>query len=192
MTKSVKKDNRVIIITNSNFLRYKFSNSIYMSWIFLLLVMFLNINFSLAQNNNVQNQDVLSIDNIIKAYYDVVSGAKGESVDIERDLNLHHPNAWVAISYINKERKPNVRVMTLKEFHGDNKPRKEGFYEREIKREVKRYGNMAHVWSYKAISKTPNGEPIKEGVNTITLFHDGKRWWIMSWMIDNSVEASND
>ena len=128
-----------------------------------------------AQESNKKDyplkEDVETIDGIIKAYYDVVSGAKGESVDVERDISLHHPDAWVSIAYLNREGKPNVRVMTLKEFHGDNKPRIEGLYERETKREVKRYGNMAHVWSHKTISKTPNGEPVTKGVNTITLFH---------------------
>lgn len=160
--------------------------------IFLLLTIFFNTQFALAQNHKEFKQDVSTIENIIKAYYDVVSGPEGESVNVERDLILHHPNAWVAVAYINSKGKPDVRVMNLKEFHGDNKPRKTGFYERETNREVRRYGNMAHVWSHKAISRTPNGEPFAKGVNNITLFYDGNRWWIMGWMIDNSVETSND
>jgi hypothetical protein len=149
-----------------------------------------NIQLATAQNHEDFKQDVSTIDNIIKAYYEVVSGPEGESVNIERDLMLHHPDAWVAIAYTNSSGKPDVSVVSLKEFHGDNEPRKTGFYERETNRKVQRYGNMAHVWSHKAISRTPNGEPFVKGVNNITLFHDGERWWIMGWMIDNSVTTT--
>jgi hypothetical protein len=133
-----------------------------------------------------QAEDVSTIDGIMKAYYEVVSGPAGIAVDIERDRSLHHPDAWVAISYMDKEGLPRVRVMSLEQFHGDNKPRTEGFWEREISREVKRKGNMAQVWSHKEISRTPEGEAFEKGVNNITLFYDGNRWWIMGWMIDNT------
>ncbi|WP_445383251.1 hypothetical protein [Robiginitalea sp. IMCC43444] len=134
-----------------------------------------------------QAEDVATIDGIIKAYYEVVSGPAGEAADIERDRSLHHPDAWVAISNMDEEGHPRVRVMRLEEFHGDNKPRTQGFWERETSREVKRKGNMAQVWSRKEISRTPEGEAFEKGVNNITLFYDGSRWWIMGWMIDNTV-----
>lgn len=134
-------------------------------------------------------EDVGTIDGIIKAYYEVVSGPAGEATDIERDRSLHHPDAWVAISSMDPEGRPRVRVMDLDTFHGDNAPRTEGFWEREIWREVRRKGNMAQVWSLKEISRTPDGEAYSSGVNNITLFYDGHRWWIMGWMIDNTKDT---
>lgn len=141
----------------------------------------------LSQDIYDASKDVSTIDGIIKAYYEVVSGPAGESADIKRDRMLHHPDAWVAVAYNDKDGNPKVSVMNLDEFHGVNKPRIQGFYERETNREVRRYGNMAHVWSYKALSRTLGGEPLEEGVNNITLFNDGNRWWIMGWMIDNTA-----
>ncbi len=131
--------------------------------------------------------DVLSIDGIINAYYEVVSGPAGETVDVERDRFLHHPDAWVSIAGIDAEGTPRVSVMTLADYHGDNGPRQEGFFEIETDRVVSRSGNMAHIWSSYSSATTEDGEPFTTGVNTITLFFDGQRWWIMGWMFDSSA-----
>ena len=133
-------------------------------------------------------EDVSTLDGIIRAYYEVVSGPAGAQADAARDHTLHHPQAWVAIANVNREGQRRVRVMTLDEYYGDNAPRQEGFYEWETGREVQRSGNMIHVWSHYASAHTPDGEPFARGVNSITLFDDGTRLWIMGWMFDASAE----
>ncbi len=129
-------------------------------------------------------EDVSTIDGIIKAYYEVISGPAGERSDVVRDRSLHHPSAWVAIAGRDASGKPTVRVTTLDGYHGDNAPRAEAFWEWETDRVVSRSGNMVHVWSSYASARTRDGEPFARGVNSITLFHDGTRWWIMGWMFD--------
>lgn len=136
---------------------------------------------------NPNPEDVSTIDGIIKAYYEVVSGPAGEPADMERDFSLHHPNAWIAIAGVDKDGNRIVNTMTLAEYHGDNAPRQEGFWEWETDRVVKESGNMIHVWSSYEGATTENGEPFMSGVNSITLFHDGDRYWIMNWMFDASV-----
>ena len=131
--------------------------------------------------------DVSSIDGIIRAYYEVVSGPAGAAPDVARDRSLHHPKAWVAIAAVDSAGAPTVKVMALKDYHGENQPRKEGFWEWETDRSVSRSGNMVHVWSSYASARTKGGEPFTRGVNSITLFHDGSRWWIMGWMFDSAV-----
>ncbi len=140
-----------------------------------------------AQGQEARPEDVSSIEGIIRAYYEVVSGPPGESADADRDRSLHHPEAWVAIAGMDDSGKPVVRVMALADYHGDNAPRAEGFWEWETDRVVSRSGNMVHVWSSYASAKTEGGEPFDRGVNSITLFHDGTRWWIMGWMYDDSA-----
>lgn len=129
-----------------------------------------------------------SIDGIMRAFYEVVSGPAGEPADAARDRSLHHPDAWIAIAGAGPDG-PRVRVMTLDEYHGDSAPRREPFYEWETDRVVQRSGNMVHVWSSYASARTPGGEPFDTGVNSVTLFHDGARWWIMGWMFDQEAEA---
>ena len=133
-------------------------------------------------------EDVSSIDGIINAFYEVVSGPAGEPADIERDRSIHHPGAWVAIAGVDGEGNPFVNVTDLEGYHGENAPRAEPFYEWETDRQVSRSGNMAHVWSTYASALEPGGEPFDRGVNTITLWWDGERWWIMNWMFDTSAE----
>ena len=134
-----------------------------------------------------RQEDVSSIDGIIRAYYEVVSGPGGEVADVERDRSLHHPKAWVAIAGTDSSGQPTVNVRTLDEYHGENGPRAGGFWEWETDRVVSRSGSMVHVWSSYASARTEGGEPYARGVNSITLFHDGTRWWIMGWMFDSAV-----
>ena len=132
--------------------------------------------------------DVSSIDAIIAAYYEVVSGPAGAIPDYERDKSLHHPDAWIAIANVDEDGQPLVRTMTLEGFYGELGPRAENFYEWEVERSTQRHGNMVHVWSRYASAREPDGEPYTGGVNSITLWHDGSRWWIMGWMFDRSGE----
>ena len=95
--------------------------------------------------------------------------------------------AWVAIAGTNDAGEPVVNVTTLDGFHGDNQPRAQGFWEWETNRVVSQSGNMVHVWSSYASARTEGGEPYNGGVNSITLFHDGTRWWVMGWMFDSAA-----
>ena len=135
-------------------------------------------------------EDVSSVDGIIRAYYEVVSGRAGEAADVERDRTLHHPEAWVAIAGTDGAGQPVVNVMTLEAYHGDDRPRQAGFWEWETDRITSRSGNMVHVWSSYASARTEGGEPYARGVNSVTLFHDGVRFWIMGWMFDSAVGAA--
>ena len=108
------------------------------------------IAFDPATAQQVRPEDVASIDAIIEAYYDVISGPAGEPADVARDRSLHHPQAWVAIAGVDEEGNPDVDVMTLDDYHGDGGVRSAPFYEWETGRETQRSGSMVHVWSHYA------------------------------------------
>jgi hypothetical protein len=57
-----------------------------------------------------------------------------------------------------------------------------GFTEREIGRMTEQFGTIMHVFSaYEAAFTGRDGKPASlRGINTIQLFSDGKRWWIVS------------
>ncbi|MEE4299981.1 MAG: hypothetical protein V2J24_11120 [Pseudomonadales bacterium] len=133
--------------------------------------------------------DVTSIDAIVDAYYEVVSGPAGVVADVERDRFLHHPEHWVAIANVDAAGRPVIDVGDLDSYHGlEPQPRAEPFYERETDRVVQRFGNVAHVWSSYESARSPGGEPFDRGVNSIALWFDGDRWWIMNWMFDAAAE----
>ena len=88
-----------------------------------LLVMVFTPMVAAGQSSKVSDADAESIDSIINAYYEAVSGPAGGIVDVERDRYLHHPDAWVAIAGTDSEGKPLVNIMTLADYHGKNQPR---------------------------------------------------------------------
>lgn len=140
-----------------------------------------------AQQTRVEADpaDVATLDDIIRAYYEVVSGPAGESADRVRDQTLHLPNALVGVPGRNERGEAQLITMTLDDYHDrSGGPRSEGFYEKEIHRVVQRFGNIAHVMSTYASSKTPDGEFFDRGINSIQLTWDGERWWIVSWIYD--------
>lgn len=132
--------------------------------------------------------DVTTLDGILAAYYEVVSGPAGSAPDRERDRSLHHPDALVAIAGRDAEGRPTLTTMTLDGYHDRfGGPRAAPFYEWETGREVRTHGTITHVWSAYASSDRPEGPPTGAGVNSIQLHHDGARWWILSWMFDGAA-----
>ncbi|MEE4361763.1 MAG: hypothetical protein V2I63_09600 [Pseudomonadales bacterium] len=134
--------------------------------------------------------DVGTLDGIIAAYYEVVSGPAGGVVDTARDRSLHHPDAQVAIIRTGDDGVRRVDVMTLEDYHGANAPRAAPFYEYETDRSVRRSGDLVHVWSHYAYASEPGGTPTHGGVNSITLHHDGDRYWILNWSFDADAGPS--
>ena len=130
--------------------------------------------------------DVRTLDGIIRAYYDVVSGPAGGTPDRARDQTLHLSNAVVGVPSQDEGGVWKVVTMTLDGYHDRfGGPRTGGFYEREIHRIVHRFGNVAHVMSTYASSATPGGETFDRGINSIQLVWDSQRWWIVSWTFDS-------
>ena len=67
-----------------------------------------------------------------------------------------------------------------------------GFYEKEISRKVEQFGRIAHVWStYESRHDPADPKPFMRGINSIQLFHDGKRWWIVNiyWQHENAQDS---
>jgi hypothetical protein len=62
----------------------------------------------------------------------------------------------------------------------------ENFWERETNRETKTTGRIAHVLSHYESLRDPNEQPFERGTNSIQLFHDSTRWWIVSIMWNTS------
>lgn len=145
------------------------------------------VTITMAQNPYPLQEDVSSLDGIIKAYYEVVSGPEGPK-QTERDKSLHYPTANVMITGVNKTGQRFLRSMTLKEFHA-NMPL-DAFYEKEIYRVTEEFGNIAHVWSTYEFAENPEGPVLGRGINSIQLYNDGERWWILNWTYD-SERSSN-
>ena len=122
--------------------------------------------------------DSSSINNIINAYYEVISGPAGFQYDSERDSNLHAEGAIITRFTENGEFQRHDLPEEQK-FLGEEYS--EGLYEIEVSRKTDEYGNIAHVWSKFEMRKSPKKEAYMTGINSISLFFRDGRWWIASW-----------
>lgn len=154
--------------------------------LFTLLILVTTAGFS--QNPYPLREDVETLDGIIKAYYEVVSGPQGPK-QTERDKSLHHPDANVMITGINKVGEHFLRAMTLKEFH-QNVPN-DAFYEYEINRITETFGNITRVWSTYEFKNELAGPVAGRGINSIQLYFDGDRWWILNWTYDSERKGNS-
>ena len=129
-------------------------------------------------------RDVESIDAIIAAAYDAISGPAGEKRNWERERSLYYPGARLiptAKPGENDELAPQILdvdgfIARVESYFGEH-----GFYEKEIARRVEQFGQIAHVWStYESRHDPSDPKPFMRGINSIQLFHDGHRWWIVN------------
>src|SRR5438093_1006234 len=63
----------------------------------------------------------------------------------------------------------------------------DGFFEREVHRVTRSYGNIVQVFSTYEERRTADGPVEGRGINALQLFWDGKRWWVASaiWFDDD-------
>jgi len=129
-------------------------------------------------------KDVASLDAIMKAVYDVISGDAGKARDWDRFRTLFHKDARLIPSGKNPQTGViGARVMTPEDYVKGSGPylEKNGFHEREIARRVDQYGNIAQVFStYASFHKHDDKEPFMRGINSFQLLNDGKRWWVLT------------
>jgi len=125
--------------------------------------------------------DALSIDAVVKALYESISGAAGQPRDWERDRALFHPGARL-IPTRRLDGTPGAEVFDIDGYIASRTPffASNDFFEIEIGRREFRFGSIAHVLSVYEGRKSPGGEILKRGINSIQLFHDGTRWWVLS------------
>ncbi|HEV2298173.1 MAG TPA: hypothetical protein VGR72_06620 [Candidatus Acidoferrales bacterium] len=131
-------------------------------------------------------QDVATMDGILSAFYDVVSGPAGQPRQWSRDLTLYVPGVLFISTEVGKDGKPYHQIMSHQQFVDtyNSSVVSQGFYEQEIHRVTSRYGTIAHVMSTYVMRRTPNGPLIGRGVNSLELLYDRGRWWIVSDLWD--------
>jgi hypothetical protein len=136
-------------------------------------------------NSNAKKEDVTTIDGIIRALYDVISGPAGEPRQWERDRTLYAPGA-VQVSSRLEDGKRITRVMDIDGYvqYADPRVLPTGFFEYETHRTTRRVGNITHVFSTYEGKHTPDGPVITRGINSIELVYANERYWIVAVLWD--------
>jgi hypothetical protein len=124
-------------------------------------------------------KDVESLDAIVTAVYDVISGPPGAR-DWNRFNSLFAPDArLIAVRTPKDGGKPSLVVMTPAgyEERAGKHFLEHGFFEHEIGRKTDSFGAMTHIYTTYESRETKDGKPIDRGINSMEFFYDGTRWW---------------
>ncbi len=138
-------------------------------------------------------KDVASADAIVATLYEVISGPAGQKRNWDRFRSLFVPGARLIPTGMGADKKARIRMMTPDEYASMAGPRLEesGFFEREIARTSESFGNVTQLFSTYDSRRTASDEkPFARGINSIQLFNDGTRWWVVTIFWD-SERADN-
>lgn len=135
--------------------------------------------------------DVATLDAILHAFYETVSGAAGQPRDWDRFRSLILPGGRLMPVISIPGEKAGVRFLSTEDFIHRVEPifAVEDFWERETSRQTEAAGHFAHVLSFYESLRSPDGPPFERSVNSIQLLNDGLRWWIVNVMWNTSRAA---
>jgi hypothetical protein len=130
-------------------------------------------------------EDVESVDAILNAVYDVISGPAGEARDWDRMRSLFLPEARLIPSGPAQDGSTRYLIWSPEEYisAAGGQLEANGFFEREAFRIEERFGNIAHVFStyesFRTEDEMETGSYFVRGINSFQLLFDGERWWVV-------------
>jgi len=131
-------------------------------------------------------EDVSSIEAILTALYDVISGPKGEARDWDRFRSLMLPEArLIPTGFPEGSSRARAQMLGVEDYITRSGPflEERGFFETEVGHLAERFENIAHVFStYESRWNADDEEPFQRGINSIQLMWDGERWWVVNIM----------
>ena len=139
-------------------------------------------------------EDVSSIDAIVGALYDVISGPKGQQRDWDRMRSLFLPDGRLIPSRADREtHRADAVILSIEGYIERSSPLmvNSGFFERGIHNEVEQFGNIAHIWStYESRHASTDAQPFARGINSIQLLKSGDRYYIVEILWDSETPAT--
>ena len=136
-----------------------------------------------ASNYQARAADVESVDGIVAALYDVISGPAGKPRDWDRMRSLFAPEGRLMAVGARPDGSFVLRGMSVEDYIARNTKAfaSMGFFEREAARTTEAFGQIVHVFStYESRHAAGDAKPFQRGINSIQLYYDGGRWWIVS------------
>jgi hypothetical protein len=133
-------------------------------------------------------RDVASVDAIIAALYDANTNMVDRKVNPNRFRSLFYPDVRFNSTILNpaSPKAARLRTWTIDDYVRvamAGRPRG-GFSEREIARTSESFGHIVQVFStYRTYRDSTDRNPI-HGINSIQLFDDGARWWVLNVLWD--------
>lgn len=157
----------------------------------IVTLAFLVLYVSKMYAQDIGAPNTSSVNEIIQALYNVISGPLGRDRDWDMFRSLFANEARMYIAVPNKDSGTVLRVLSPEQYIERNKTRLAdmGFKEFEIHRTTETYGAITHVFStYEShFTNSNNEEETVKGINSIQLFYDGNRYYILTicWDADS-------
>ncbi len=143
-----------------------------------LLSMLTLVGFS---QNNEYSKDVASVDAIIAALYNVITGEPNEPRDWDRFNYLFKPEARLIPTRKDDKGELIIKALSPDEYVQLFQSRIPiGFYEKELHRKTEAYGTVTHVFSTYETKEKKDGPVTNRGINSIQLFKDKDRYYIVN------------
>lgn len=139
----------------------------------------------------VDSTVVLSLNGVLESLYSTISGDKGEKRNWKQFKYLFKPDAKLIPAGKDKYGDVKVNYLSPEEYIKNSGKWlvKNGFHEKEISRRVNTFGNITQVFStYESFYSKDDEIPFMRGINSIQLFNDGERWWIINIYWTNETE----
>jgi hypothetical protein len=142
---------------------------------------------------NAQNydRDVRSVESIMSALTEVISGPAEEERDWERFKFLFADDAKLIPTQKSENGEVTYNYWTPQEYVNMYIKNRGGtaFYEQEVFRITESFGNIAHCFSTYTVKTKENGEIERRGINSIQLLKGKDRWYIMNVFWSNESEG---
>lgn len=139
---------------------------------------------SIAQSSFAQefDEDVKSIESIMSALTEVISGPANEERNWDRFIYLFSEDAKLIPTQKSETGEVIYNYWTPQEYVEMYQKTRGGtaFYEQELHRITETFGNIAHCFSTYAVRTSENGPIERRGINSIQLLKGKDRWYIMS------------
>jgi hypothetical protein len=134
-----------------------------------------------APVNTAKPGDVDTVEHILAATYDVISGPAGPR-DWDRFRSLFYPGARLIPSHRDEKGVVSARALTPDEYatRGQGFFSKEGFFENTVANRIETWDNIAHVFSTYESRHAKGEKPFARGINSFQLLNDGTRWWVVT------------
>ena len=126
--------------------------------------------------------DVQSVDAILGALYDVISGPAGQPRNWTRFRSLFIPDArLIPVRRSKTGSGADVRPLSVEQYQERATPLlAAGFFERGIHSTTESFGDVVHVFSTYESRRSKDGPPFQRGINSIQLLKDGDRYWVVN------------
>ena len=154
-----------------------------MKSIILLVTLAVSSHVALAADGD-------SVDTMVRAVYDVISGPAGTR-DWARFRLLFADGARMIPVRVTPEGAAPA-LTTVEEYitRAGASFEKNAFYESEVARRVDTFGNIAHVFSTYESRHAPGEKPFARGINSIQLVKVGKSWKVMTILWDSERDGN--